>query len=197
MEVLIRTVYSAPSTPELGSSPTSGSESTRPSPTEDFPTPLPNPYSPSPSRSVRSSRSDQEEYEEVAAATISGTVYSRPSSRASVEYDRRSASGFVTAHEEQHHSRFHTPAGSRQHSASRASSRVSSRSSRSGSHASSARSGVQHPAQSIQPVPPTIAQERILGMPAQPKPSSWSCRACLKEPHEPTATICGHIFCNK
>ncbi|KAJ3551351.1 hypothetical protein NM688_g4754 [Phlebia brevispora] len=27
--------------------------------------------------------------------------------------------------------------------------------------------------------------------------SPWVCRVCLKEPTEPTATVCGHLFCNR
>ncbi|KAI0782952.1 hypothetical protein C8Q75DRAFT_488956 [Abortiporus biennis] len=49
------------------------------------------------------------------------------------------------------------------------------------------------PASQIAPQP----QQAVVA-PAAPQPSSlWTCRICDKAPSQPTATICGHVFCHE
>ena len=45
------------------------------------------------------------------------------------------------------------------------------------------------------PPPPDTVKVSSTRLPTPPPRLLWHCRACSRAPHEPTVTLCGHLFC--
>ena len=53
-----------------------------------------------------------------------------------------------------------------------------------------------HPANLVQELCKTSASS-VAAVASSSGSSRWHCRVCFKDPEDPTATICGHVFCHR